>query len=125
MPCPQNHKLYATQAKADHALAELIADAKKSGRGGKSWKRLNVFPCGNHFHIGRANKLPAIYQPPAPEPNRPSAADLRRKAKRNAKQAARHVRFVQITYGVCGTPEELDENLRLAHRMAERLFSGK
>jgi hypothetical protein len=125
MPCPQNHKLYATQAKADHALAELIADAKKSGRGGKSWKRLNVFPCGNHFHIGRANKLPAIYQPPAPEPNRPSAADLRRKAKRNAKQAARHVRCVQVTYGVCGTPEELDENLRLAHRMAERLFSGK
>jgi hypothetical protein len=127
MPCPPDHKLYATKAKADLALAELIVDAKKSGRGGKSWKRLNVFPCGNHFHIGRANKFPTSYQPPAPapEPKGPSAADLRRKAKRDAKAAARHHRFVQVTYSVYGTPEELSENIRIAHRMVEQLFSGK
>jgi hypothetical protein len=125
MPYPQNHERYATQAEAEQALGRLVARAKRTGQGGKSWKRMNVFPCGNHWHIGRANKLPAIYQPPAPEPKRPSAADLRRQAKRNAKQATRHIRFVQVTYGVCGTPDELEENLRLASRMVERLFSAK
>ncbi len=125
MPCPQDHNLYTTVAAAERALAKVVRIAKRTGQGGKSFKRLNIFECGNHWHIGRANKLPKNYQPPAPEPKRPSAADLRRKAKRNAKHAARHVRFVQVTYGICGTPEELDENLRLAHRMAERLFSGK
>jgi hypothetical protein len=85
MPCPPDHKHYATKGKAEHALAELIADAKKSGRGGKSYKRLTIFPCGNHFHIGRANKLPAIYRPPAPEPKRPSVGDIRRKLERMAR----------------------------------------
>lgn len=125
MPCPQDHERYYTQAEADLELKRLVARAKRTGQGGKSYKRLNVFPCGNHFHIGRANKLPTNYRPPAPAAKPPSAADLRRKAKRNAKHAARHVRFVQITYGIYGTPDELEENLRLAHRMAERLFSGK
>ncbi|HEY2495440.1 MAG TPA: hypothetical protein VGK24_00090 [Candidatus Angelobacter sp.] len=125
MHCPQNHERYATQAKAEAALARLVADARRTGKGGKSWKRLNVFPCGNHFHIGRANKLPAHYRPPAPEDKGPSAADLRRKARRDAKAAARQVRFIKITYDLCGTPDELSENVRIAHRMVEQLFSGK
>ena len=86
MPCPQNHERYATQAKAESALAGLVADAKRTGRGGKSWKRLNAFQCGNHWHVGRANKLPTSYRPPAPEPKRPSVGDIRRKIERMAAQ---------------------------------------
>ena len=82
MPCPQSHERYATQAEAEQALGRLVARAKRTGQGGKSWKRLNVFPCGNHFHVGRANRFPTSYQPPAPEPKRPSVGDLRRKLER-------------------------------------------
>jgi hypothetical protein len=53
------HQTYATREEAAQEMAELIRRAKRTGEGGKSWKRLNVFPCGAHFHIGRANKNPA------------------------------------------------------------------
>ncbi|MGH9636286.1 MAG: hypothetical protein ACRD72_15770 [Candidatus Angelobacter sp.] len=125
MPCPSDHEKYYTQAEAEQELKRLVARAKRTGQGGKSYKRLNVFPCGNHFHVGRANKFPTSYQPPAPAPKGPSAADLRRKAKRDAKAAARQVRFIRITYDLCGTPDELSENIRIAHHMVEQLFSGK
>jgi hypothetical protein len=85
MPCPQDHKHYATQVDAERALAKLVADAKKSGRGGKSYKRLNVFRCGSHWHVGRANKLPVSYQPPASGTKPPSTGDLRRKLERMAR----------------------------------------
>lgn len=53
------HQVYATRTAAEKDMAALIKHAKQTGQGGKSYKRLNVFPCGNHFHIGRANKNPA------------------------------------------------------------------
>jgi hypothetical protein len=58
-----DHKTYHSRAAAERALADLIEHAKRTGQGGKSYKRLNVFPCGNHFHVGRANKLPQSYKP--------------------------------------------------------------
>jgi hypothetical protein len=85
MPCPQNHEKYYTQAEAEQVLTRLIARAKRTGEGGKSYKRLNIFQCGNHWHIGRANQLPANYQTSAPEPKRPSVGDLRRKLERMAR----------------------------------------
>jgi hypothetical protein len=84
MNCPADHEKYYAQAEAEAALRRLVAQAKHTGLGGKSWKRLNVFPCGNHFHIGRSNKLPAKY-PPAPAPHIPSTGELRRKLARMAR----------------------------------------
>jgi hypothetical protein len=81
MNCPVDHEKYYTQPEAQAALRRLVAQAKHTGLGGRSWKRLNVFPCGNHFHIGRSNKLPAKYQP-AREPKIPSTGELRRKLER-------------------------------------------
>jgi hypothetical protein len=57
----RGHFVYVSRADAERALRELVADAKRTGQGGKSWKRLEVWPCSNHFHVGRANQL---YKPP-------------------------------------------------------------
>lgn len=47
---------YQSEAEAEAALADLVAVHRKTGLGGKSWKRLVVyrcpFTCGG-FHIGR------------------------------------------------------------------------
>jgi hypothetical protein len=80
MNCPADHEKYYTQPEAQGALRRLVAQAKHTGLGGRSWKRLNVFPCGNHFHIGRSNKLPAKHRKPAP--HIPSTGELRRKLER-------------------------------------------
>src|SRR5579864_2672749 len=73
------HEIYYSRADADRALANLIAHAKRTGQGGKSWKRLNVFPCGTHYHIGRSNKLPTNYAKPAPPPKLITFGEARRK----------------------------------------------
>lgn len=80
MKC-NGHEIYYSRADADRALANLIAHAKRTGAGGKSYKRLNVFLCGTHFHIGRANKLPKSYFKPAPQPETklPTFGEARRK----------------------------------------------
>src|SRR5258707_12120665 len=81
MPC--THETYISREGAEAALVHDIARYKRTGRGGQSWKRLNVYPCGNHFHIGRANHLPANYTKPAPKSEPiPSAGELRRKRQR-------------------------------------------
>jgi hypothetical protein len=59
----KDHETYQSRAAAERALADLIAHAKRTGQGGKSYKRLNVFPCDTHFHIGRSNKLPKNFKP--------------------------------------------------------------
>jgi hypothetical protein len=59
------HLAYATQGEAEQEMARLIRRAKRTGDGGKSWKRLNIFPCGNHYHVGRANQP---QRPPKPAP---------------------------------------------------------
>lgn len=71
--------MYCNRADAERALADLIAHAKRTGQGGKSWKRLNVFPCGTHFHIGRSNRLPKSYSKPAPQPKLITFGEARRK----------------------------------------------
>jgi hypothetical protein len=63
--CSNGHEIYHSRAAAERALADLIAHAKQTGQGGTSWKRLNVFPCGNHYHVGRANQP---HRPPKPVP---------------------------------------------------------
>lgn len=85
MKC-NGHEIYHSRAAAERDMADLIAHAKRTGAGGKSYKRLNVFQCGTHFHIGRANKLPQCYQKPAPQPTPekelPTFAEARRRLKR-------------------------------------------
>lgn len=86
MHCPADHEKYYSEPEAQAALSRLVAQAKRTGLGGKSYKRLNVFPCGNHFHIGRSNTLPANYHKPAPAPKPPSTGDLLRKLERMKRQ---------------------------------------
>src|SRR6478752_3175080 len=102
MPCPPDHKTYYSRAEADQALKRDIAQYKRTGQGGKSWKRLCVFPCGKHFHIGRANTLPKTYRPIEPEMKPPTAAELRRKLKRDAKAAERQRAHILRTVDACG-----------------------
>lgn len=80
------HHIYRSLAAAEQDMAALIAHAKRTGEGGKSYKRLCVFPCSNHFHVGRSNKLPKNYAKPAPQPkpesNLPTFAEARRMLRR-------------------------------------------
>ena len=80
MRCPVDHEKYYSETEAQDALRRLVEQARRTGHGGKSWKRLNVFPCGNHLHVGRANQLPAKHSKPAPKI--PSTGELRRKLAR-------------------------------------------
>ncbi|HYM76132.1 MAG TPA: hypothetical protein VE377_09165 [Candidatus Dormibacteraeota bacterium] len=44
---------YYTHAEAEAACTSLKRSARKTGKGGRSFHRLIVYACGNHFHIGR------------------------------------------------------------------------
>jgi|SRR5579859_1044486 len=44
---------YYSVAEAEAARDNLKRAAKRSGKGGRSFHRLVVYRCGNHFHIGR------------------------------------------------------------------------
>ena len=83
------HQVYATRTAAEKDMAALVAQAKRTGQGGKSYKRLNVFPCGTHYHIGRANKLPKTYKPAPQQPKQITFAEARRKLARLDEQVAR------------------------------------
>jgi hypothetical protein len=54
------HEKYYTRADADRALATLVENAKRTGQGGKSHRRLNVYECKaghvKHWHVGRKNQ---------------------------------------------------------------------
>jgi len=84
---------YATQAEADEALGRAIAQAKRTRRGGTSYKRLNVYRCQQCglFHLGRGNKL--VVHKPAPAPKPPTPGQQRRQQARQSAQAARQAFF--------------------------------
>jgi hypothetical protein len=44
---------YFTHAEAEAACNSMKRSARKTGKGGRSFHRLIVYACGNHFHIGR------------------------------------------------------------------------
>jgi hypothetical protein len=90
MRCPADHEFYFSKAEAENALRWLVIQAKRTGLGGRSYKRLNVFRCGNHWHVGRANTHQANHQKPAKPP---STGDLRRKLERMARQWERKEDF--------------------------------
>jgi len=72
-----DHKLYKKRAHAVRDYRALTAKAKRTGAGGDSWRYLNIFQCGGHWHIGRS-KL--ITPKPAPESKRPPTFEkLKRK----------------------------------------------
>jgi hypothetical protein len=48
-----DHKSFKTQKAAEEVLSKVALRAAASGRDEDSWKLLSVFPCGDHFHIGR------------------------------------------------------------------------
>jgi hypothetical protein len=54
MNCPKNHKQYKSWRHANSDMQKLIARAKRTG-GDNSWQELNVFHCGDHWHVGRSN----------------------------------------------------------------------
>ena len=92
---------YASKELAEAALRKLAKIAKETGKGNKSWRRLNVYVCRScgYFHVGRANQKPFTKQPKPPSPG-----ELRRKAKheqkaleKTAKRHARHA-FEQIGF---------------------------
>ena len=74
--------MYATEAQATAVLTRDVARYKRTGTGGTSWKRLVVYRCWNCklWHLGRASKAGPPVKPP-------TAGDLRRAAKRSAKEA--------------------------------------
>jgi len=130
-----NHVPYYSLADAESAMRKLIADAKRTKKGGKSWRRLNVFPCGNHFHVGRANKL----ETRKPEKG-PSPGDIRRKARRekirlehSTGRRARHV-FAQLGYletienaarRAKAAVDEMNDSLAQARKLADRYIFVK
>src|SRR5256885_16496270 len=82
-----------TRTAADAALRKLVDEHKKAGDKGKSYKRLRVWSCGNHWHVGHSRTLLKKQQQPKP----PSPGEIRRQqkheqkaAERNAKRHARH-----------------------------------
>lgn len=125
------HEPYYTRAEADAALRRLVADVKRSGKSGKSWKRLHVWSCGNHWHLGRANQRPFRKE----QPKGPTPGELRRKEKHEAKVAdraanrkAKHV-FAQIGFLVDVETaarrakyavDDLADSMQQARKLAER-----
>lgn len=92
---------YVSSELAEEALRKLTSIAKETGRGNRSWRRLNVYVCRacGYFHVGRANQKPFTKRQKAPTPG-----ELRRKAKheqkaaeKTAKRHARHA-FEQIGF---------------------------
>lgn len=77
-------RIYANKAEAEAACATAKSDFRRTGKSGQSWKRLQAYKCRScpYWHIGRANKLPAGYRKPAPEPKLPSFGEIRRKLER-------------------------------------------
>jgi len=53
MKCPRGHKVYRSWKHANSDMQKMIDRAKRTGEGGNSWKRLNIFHCLDHWHIGR------------------------------------------------------------------------
>jgi len=47
----EEHKRFATQKEADTELGKVALWGMR--RGGGTWRLLKVFPCGDHWHIGR------------------------------------------------------------------------
>jgi hypothetical protein len=67
MKCKHNgHEIYKRRTDAVRDFKGLVARAKRTGEGGDSWRKLNVFRCPHapHWHVGRSN---LITPAPAPE----------------------------------------------------------
>jgi hypothetical protein len=84
---------YSTQAQAEAALGRAVLAHKLTGRGGKSWKRLNAYHCAhcNLWHLGRAKGYEA--SKPQPGPKAPTAGQLRRAAAKATEKAERQKLF--------------------------------
>ena len=82
MPCAKI--MYGSAAEAEKGRRELVSQAQRTGRGGKSWKRINAYKCRAcpGWHIGRANSQHASYRKTEPTPTIPSTGELRRKLER-------------------------------------------
>jgi hypothetical protein len=54
MKCPAlpTHRVYKTHGHAQQDMHNLIAKAMKDGVD-DTWRLLNVFVCGDHWHVGR------------------------------------------------------------------------
>jgi len=92
---------HETKIAAENALAEAVRKYKRTGRGGKSWKNLNVYQCHTcrFWHLGRSRDNTAVKFNPraglAEQPKILSTGELRRKLARLAESWERrddHVR---------------------------------
>jgi|SRR5215469_15795599 len=105
-------KSYASEAEALAVLELTVATAKRTGKGGKSYKRLNAYKCQccGLWHLGRANE---VFAPPV---KGPTAGELRRaekrKAKRDAERAAHDALYADYT-----------DTLRICRMLVDREIS--
>ena len=90
-----NHKPYSTRNQAAKQMAYLIG--KLIERGDESWRTLNVFQCGKHWHFGNRN------------PWTPSKRTI--EERRQAKAIIRRQRA------------DFAESERFAHRMVDEIFN--
>lgn len=49
----RTHHVYASQRAAEKSATKIAMRALRTGKDGSSWKRLNVFQCEDHWHVGR------------------------------------------------------------------------
>lgn len=94
---------YGTHAQAQAALDRIVQEHKRTGKGGKSWKRLNVYRCKNcsMWHLGRANSYSAAK--PQPGPKLLTAGQLRRAERKAAEKAAHQALYADYadTLRIC------------------------
>jgi hypothetical protein len=94
-PNCERHKPFPDRETAVRQMENLRRAAKHTGEFGKSYKRLCVYACGDHWHVGRANNpfhtLPWA-QPQQPGSKPPSPGQLRRKLEHERREADRHAR---------------------------------
>lgn len=126
------HFPHYTRADADVALRKLVVEHKQSGDKGKSYKRLRVWSCGNHWHVGHSRALPKNFRkqpkPPTPGEIRRQQRHEQKEAERSAKRRARHG-LVAIGYfydvetaarRAKYAVDDLADSMQAAKRMAER-----
>jgi hypothetical protein len=123
-PRCNGHKLYATRALAEDAMAKTIAQEKSHGRHGKSHKRLNVFHCREcgQYHVGHGKQSWPVNK--QAEPKQPSPGQLRRQLAHEQKEAARHAKRAALFSDYIENQRiayaELDKELELTAAAARK-----
>jgi hypothetical protein len=111
--------------KTEREALNHLAWARKQRHqeGSHGLKHLNVYecPCGEGWCVGRAwrsKREAEAAQPAAPAPKQPTAGQLRRKAKREAVQAEKSLRYRLRQVDALGSLADMADSIAIALRMA-------